>query len=544
MGLPINIVLTDLITLLDRYPNAQGGLTYQELQAYFDGNSIDIKDTVNLLLDVLASVVDGDSGADAIGATAVSGLTGATIQALIESLKTFVDDGIADLEGVGRTTETIKDNADDLATHKTSDDHDGRYYTETESDNLLDAKANQATTYTKTEVYTQTESDNLLDAKADKDNVLEKDNTTSFTPTADYHPATKKFVDDTAFDGVGDGSLTDVKMATDYKLGGLSNLDTTEQSSYTGAINEVNTIVGTNASDIDDIETKTDFITVTQAVDLDTMKSDTNQIKISNLATGTSDAILLDTDGTFDLTLDGNVLPLTPSLTNTTAVTIAVDSQTAKDVKKFDVDTDAFVALEADDIKKNTPIQLAWSVGNDFFIFAPKGGADNNIQSIQRGLTAIPDADSGESITITNVDITKSIVMARVAYANIDTLQIRQYDAIGYLYNGTTLKLARQYGGVGTSNDIFVEWQVIEYKNVKSLQSGTITSAGTLTNQAINSVDLSKSLLFYSYKSISSGTSPLGRFICGATLTSATNIQVRSMYSASKNVQWYVVEFE
>jgi surface protein len=37
-----------------------------------------------------------------------------------------------------------------------------------------------------------------LDLKADKTNVLELDNTTAFTPTADYHPATKKYVDDEA----------------------------------------------------------------------------------------------------------------------------------------------------------------------------------------------------------------------------------------------------------------------------------------------------------------------------------------------------------
>ena len=36
----------------------------------------------------------------------------------------------------------------------------------------------------------------LWNTKADKTNVLEKDNTTSFTPTQDFHPATKKYVDD------------------------------------------------------------------------------------------------------------------------------------------------------------------------------------------------------------------------------------------------------------------------------------------------------------------------------------------------------------
>jgi hypothetical protein len=33
-------------------------------------------------------------------------------------------------------------------------------------------------------------------AKADKTNVLELDNAAVYTPTADYHPATKKYVDD------------------------------------------------------------------------------------------------------------------------------------------------------------------------------------------------------------------------------------------------------------------------------------------------------------------------------------------------------------
>ena len=35
-----------------------------------------------------------------------------------------------------------------------------------------------------------------VNSKADKDNVLELDNTTAFTPDADYEPATKKYVDD------------------------------------------------------------------------------------------------------------------------------------------------------------------------------------------------------------------------------------------------------------------------------------------------------------------------------------------------------------
>lgn len=58
----------------------------------------------------------------------------------------------AELAGTGRTTETIKGNADALTTHKSSADHDGRYYTQTEADNLLLNKADKSDTYTKQEV--------------------------------------------------------------------------------------------------------------------------------------------------------------------------------------------------------------------------------------------------------------------------------------------------------------------------------------------------------------------------------------------------------
>ena len=50
-------------------------------------------------------------------------------------------------------------------------------------------------------------------------------------------------------------------------IGTLASLTTTEKTNVVGAVNEIDTSV-TN------IETKTDFIAVTQAVDLDTMESD------------------------------------------------------------------------------------------------------------------------------------------------------------------------------------------------------------------------------------------------------------------------------
>lgn len=66
------------------------------LKAKFDeiGKTMLALGSFNDLIDALESVTDGSSGADNIGATAVSGLTGGTVQAILESLKAAIDAAI------------------------------------------------------------------------------------------------------------------------------------------------------------------------------------------------------------------------------------------------------------------------------------------------------------------------------------------------------------------------------------------------------------------------------------------------------------------
>jgi hypothetical protein len=181
-----------------------------------------------------------------------------------------------DLAGTGRTTETVKGNFDNLETHKASADHDSRYYTEAEIDGFLGDKADQAflvnnylqktvlatpttdgfmaaedkskidalsenATFDYTSMnqalidhktsadhdgryYTETEIDNKLSPydshivnsgiHPDVTNILLKDNTTAFTPTADYHPSTKLYTD---------GKLANIIEDTTPELGGELN---------------------------------------------------------------------------------------------------------------------------------------------------------------------------------------------------------------------------------------------------------------------------------------------------------------------------------
>ena len=74
---------------------------------------------------------------------------------------------LENLAGIGRTTETVKQNADDIKAHKTSGDHDHRYYTKV----LLDGGQLDNRYYTKAlldggqldnRYYTETEIDNKL----------------------------------------------------------------------------------------------------------------------------------------------------------------------------------------------------------------------------------------------------------------------------------------------------------------------------------------------------------------------------------------------
>ena len=59
-----------------------------------------------------------------------------------------------------------------------------------------------------------------LNTKANKTDVLQKDNTTAYTPTQPYHPATKSYADSVVaqavLGSVPDGSITPVKLDRQY----------------------------------------------------------------------------------------------------------------------------------------------------------------------------------------------------------------------------------------------------------------------------------------------------------------------------------------
>lgn len=79
-------------------------MTAAEVKAQFDAAPDELRLTFNQLIDDLQSFVDGDSGADNIGVSAIAGLTGGTVQSLLEELKGLDDTNrdylLAQIQGV------------------------------------------------------------------------------------------------------------------------------------------------------------------------------------------------------------------------------------------------------------------------------------------------------------------------------------------------------------------------------------------------------------------------------------------------------------
>lgn len=179
---------------------------------------------------------------------------------------------------------------------------------------------------------------------------------------------------------------------------------------------------------------------------------------------------------------------------------------------------------------------LSANLASKASVFGSSGGS--NIKSIQRGTATIPYATNQLSVTINAVDVSKSIALCteRQIFSDYST-----YLKAGiYQFTTTSLGLKRYNGG--TSQALEVDWQVIEFNNVKSKQSGSATPpTGSTQNVTINSVNMNKSILIVT--SYVNNSASNGMEISSGILTSSTNIQLRGSGSGTPYVYWQVIEF-
>lgn len=137
---------------------------------------------------------------------------------------------------------------------------------------------------------------------------------------------------------------------------------------------------------------------------IDSVETNVNIIRISKPDTGTANAYVVNTDGTFSR-VDGNTFSFIPSNTNTGASTMNEDGNGVATIKKFDITSNSYVVLEAEDIKKNNKCDVTWSASESAFLLAPKGGAKINGTKTTKTITGFDAITKGDFISLTTDEL-------------------------------------------------------------------------------------------------------------------------------------------
>jgi len=161
------------------------------------------------------------------------------------------------------------------------------------------------------------------------------------------------------------------------------------------------------------------------------------------------------------------------------------------------------------------------------------GGA--KIKSLQTGKSSILGRNSSVDITISSVDVAKSVVI-------ITSTTYSSSGGNGFAYailvNGTTLRVLRNYG----SSDVATAftWQVIEFDDVKSIQSGVFNLSAAEATQTITTVNKAKSILFCS----SSGGATAANTIAWGWIKDNSTLEFGRQYNyGTTTIGWFIVEF-
>ncbi|OHD22820.1 MAG: hypothetical protein A2Y34_04330 [Spirochaetes bacterium GWC1_27_15] len=167
----------------------------------------------------------------------------------------------------------------------------------------------------------------------------------------------------------------------------------------------------------------------------------------------------------------------------------------------------------------------------------PVTGTYSNIKSIQRGSVAFA-ATATQVVTLAAVDLTKAVVMINYSFTSNTTPDAADSSYAAVITDSTTLTITRK---TGTSSDTHtVNWTVVEFYNVKSLQTGSYLLAltGTVT---VSNVDPLKSLLFVSAIPGTAGSFP--EVLLRATITNGTTLTFVIGTTSNLNVKWQLIEF-
>lgn len=170
-----------------------------------------------------------------------------------------------------------------------------------------------------------------------------------------------------------------------------------------------------------------------------------------------------------------------------------------------------------------------------------EGSSGSNIKSIQRGLSELINNTYSLNVPIANVDINRSVVIVNEAIA-FNGASPADIKVKAKLINGNTLNLAigSTSGGSGSAK---ISWQIIEYKDIKSLQTGELLFNTTTQNVNISDVNIDKSILIFSFNTTHTTYALQGLVLRGHIANDNTLTFYTGSASQAK-INWQLVEFK
>jgi hypothetical protein len=404
------------------------------------------------------------------------------------------------------------------------------------------------------------EIDAAIDALPTTAEVLTKTNTDTYTPTANYHPATKKYVDDTTagviLGQIPDSSLTEGKLAfspltTLPTAGGTATALTIAQKGFSltnGAKAEFIASANNNgAATTADVESKgaapvykpggTDAPTLVEGKAY-TIWYDTSGGNFFIKASATGDAVAANVlaGKIFSNDTDTDITGTMPNKSSDTFLAQRLASASGvislcPQEGYYNGDSNNYVSFLDDDfvagnIKK----------GTDIFGIT---GAFTGIKSIQTGY--VETAGNGSvgyaDVTVSSVNASYSVVLwGQAVDLNVSNLDYNT--CIAYLTSSTNLRVFKDYSA---SANVYGTYVIIEFDpaSVKSFQTNKYTSKGAKT---ISSVSTSKTAVFYHSRCKSPGNDTTNLTIT-ARLTGATELTIAGGNDTEFEINTYVVEF-
>lgn len=162
--------------------------------------------------------------------------------------------------------------------------------------------------------------------------------------------------------------------------------------------------------------------------------------------------------------------------------------------------------------------------------------------SVQRGTDNLTAETTNK--TITSVDTAKTFVLLSASYTGASYFNARPF-ARAELTTATNLALTVDDA---TNSLLTVAWQVVEFTDTTSVQSGTVNlgAAATSVTDAITSVDTGKAFLVFSYEGVAvSGSDGVDNANIRGRITSPTQLTFdRNLAEDEFRITWFVVELE